>query len=105
MTAYAYGAVCYRCLQDRLPPEHARGIHIAFLMQYCGLDEEQAVTMSRDCEPAMIERDPESNTHWIYGVVHRGMDGYQAWEAGNHRAAGKDFVAVVKELKAQGLNS
>jgi hypothetical protein len=105
MTAYAYGAVCYRCQQDGLTPADARGIHIAFLLQYCGLAEEQAVTMSGDCDQALTAHNPESDLYRLYGVAHRGMDSYRAWHAGDQRTAAKDFVAVVKELKAQGMNA
>ena len=93
LSIYCFGAVSVLAQQKGISPIEAKAIYVAILMKSFAYDQKSSEFKADAIISAVGDK-----TSFLYPTIHRGIDGFVAWQSRQDDSAAQDFSEIVAHL-------
>ena len=94
LSVYAFGGIHVLSQQESLAAAEGHAICLALLVQFFGYSPEASAAKAQ----ALIEAAGDKTSH-LNSIIHRGIDGFLAWQKNRTSFDATDFVEVLTAMK------
>ncbi|EEF60060.1 Imm48 family immunity protein [Pedosphaera parvula] len=94
LSVYSFGGITALALQHQMSPPLAHAVCLTLLTKFFGFDQADAANKAE----AVITATPDRTSH-LYGIVHRGADGFIHWQQHSDDGAAKDFAEIMAHFQ------
>lgn len=94
LSVYAFGGIHVLCQQKGFRPPEGHAIFLTLLLKFFGYSAEDSTTKAQ----AVIDASADRSSH-LNRIIHRGIDGFLAWQGDKTAFDGSDFKAVIAVLR------
>ena len=96
LSVYAFGGINVLCQQLGFSPPQAHALALALLHKTFGYSAEESATKAQ----ALIEATGDRKSS-LNAIIHRGIDGFLAWQADHATFDASDFKSVIATLQSR----
>jgi hypothetical protein len=97
LSVYSFGGISALAVQHVMSPPQAHAVCLALFTKLFGFAPADAAAKAE----AVITAAPARTSH-LYGIIHRGADGFVHWQRHRDDGAAKDFAEIMAHFqKAQ----
>jgi len=94
LSVYSFGGVSALAIQQQMSPPQAHALCLALFTKFFGFDPADAAKKAE----AVITAAPDRTSH-LYGIIHRGADGFVHWQEHSDDEATKDFAKIMAHFQ------
>jgi hypothetical protein len=94
LSAYSFGGVHVLCQQKGLQPAEGHALCLALNRSFFGYSPEDSAIKVQALIGALDDRSSSLNA-----IIHRGIDGFLAWQGGRDSFDASDFKSVIATLQ------
>ncbi|MBN9693429.1 MAG: hypothetical protein J0M24_24555 [Verrucomicrobia bacterium] len=94
LAVYSFGGISALAMQHKMSPPQAHAVCLALFTRFFGFDAADAAAKAE----AVITAAPDRTSH-LYGIIHRGADGFVHWQQQSGDGAAKDFAQIMAHFQ------
>jgi hypothetical protein len=94
LAVYSFGGISALAMQHQMSPPQAHAVCLALFTKFFGFDAADAAAKAE----AVITAAPDRTSH-LYGIIHRGADGFVHWQQQSGDGAAKDFAEIMAHFQ------
>ena len=94
LAVYSFGGISALAMQHQMSQPQAHAVCLALFTKFFGFDAADAAAKAE----AVITAAPDRTSH-LYGIIHRGADGFVHWQQHSDDGAAKDFGQIMDHFK------
>jgi len=94
LSVYSFGGMSALVAQHQLSLPQAHAISLVLLTRLFGFEPADAANKAQ----AMITAAPDKTSH-LYGIIHRGVDGFIHWQQHSDDGAARDFAELMAHFQ------
>ena len=94
LAVYSFGGISALAMQHQMSPPQAHAVCLALFTKFFGFEAADAAAKAE----AVITAAPDRTSH-LYGIIHRGADGFVHWQQHSDDGAAKDFGEIMQQFK------
>lgn len=94
LAVYSFGGVSALAMQHQMSQPQAHAVCLALFTKFFGFDAADAAAKAE----AVITAAPDRTSH-LYGIIHRGADGFVHWQQHPDDGAAKDFAEIMAHFQ------
>ncbi len=94
LSVYAFGGLNVLAQQKGFAPPHAHAVCLVLFKDFFGYSDSESAMKAEAC----ITAAPDRTSH-LNGIIHRGIDGFLAWQEHRDTFNASDFRDVIARLQ------
>ncbi len=94
LSVYAFGGVSVLAIQHHMSQPQAHAVCLAIFRSVFGFTPEDTAARAQ----AVITAAPDRTSH-LYGIIHRGADGFVHWQQHGDDGAARDFAQIMAHFQ------
>ena len=94
LSVYAFGGIHVLCQQKGLQPAEGHALGLALNLKHFGYSAEESALKAQ----TLIDASGDRSSH-LNAMIHRGIDGFLAWQGDRVSFDASDFKAVIATLR------
>ena len=94
LAVYSFGGISALAMQHQMSPPQAHAVCLELFTKFFGFDAADATAKAQ----AVITAAPDRTSH-LYGIIHRGADGFVHWQQQSGDGAAKDFAEIMAHFQ------
>lgn len=94
LSVYSFGGISALAMQHQMSQPQAHAVCVVLFTKFFGFDNADAAAKAE----AVITAAPDRTSH-LYGIIHRGLDGFLHWQQHSDDGAAKDFGEIMAHFQ------